>query len=135
MVDFNNDNTISRPPRDIVAYIVIEKLYNYIEADEDFTKKKMLGSTAPQLIAIPRARLRSLFLICHPLLQRKLSDEDYEILHRTCVQITEKITSDDLLFSFNILAKVLDDLELTKLDTKQKLNRTNIEETNIALGY
>ena len=54
MVDFNNDSVISKPPKEVVALIIIEKVYNFLEADEYYCKTKLNG--AEPGLAISRSR-------------------------------------------------------------------------------
>lgn len=133
MVDFSNEGTVSKPPRDIVALIILEKLYNYLEADEIFAKQKLGG--AGSMTNISRSRLRNLFLICQPMLQRRLSHEEYNKLNELCTNLTKSVEPEELLECFFLVLAVLDKLELTKLDTKAVYNKTRVEESNKHHGY
>ena len=133
MVDFNNETTIGKPPKEIVALIILEKLYNFLEADEDYIKKRLGGAAWP--VATTRARLRTLFLIAYPMLKRRLKIEEFENIRAICEDITTKATDKEILDSFKIISNVLDELGLTKLDDKPVFNRRRIEEANAAQGY
>jgi hypothetical protein len=133
MVDFNSDGTVSKPPKELVALIILEKFYNYLEADEYFTKQKSLG--APSLLATPRARLRNLFLVCHALLKRRLKPEEYAKVSKICLDLEFKPEYTDLLSAFFTITELLDKLGLIKLDTKPVYNRTRVEEANKVHGY
>lgn len=136
MVDFNNDNTISKPPKEIVSLIVIEKFYNFLEADEHVMKQRIMGANAS--FAVPRARLRNLFLVCYPMLKRRMKDKEFESLRELCVigvQENKKVEYKDIVEGFTKISALLDQLELTKLDTKPGINRTKIEQSNRAQGY
>ena len=132
MVDFNNETTIGKPPKDIVALIIIEKLYNFLEADEDYSKKRLGGASWP--LSTSRARLRNLFLICYALLKRRLKSETFEKIRKLCEdggQAQEK----DVLEAYKEISVLLDELGLTKLDDKPNFNRNRVEESNKAQGY
>ena len=133
MVDFNDAGTMSKPPKDVVALIIIEKLYNYLEADEIFAKQKLGG--AGVMIAIPRARLRNLFLLCYPMMIRRLRTEEFNKVNQVCTDLEKKVEPKELLDCFIMILKVLDSLELTKLDTKPVYNRARVEEANKVHGY
>lgn len=134
MVDFNNESTISKPPKEVVALIIIEKIYNFLEADEDYAKKKLQGGGVS--IAIPRARLRNLFLMSHALLKRGLDEPDYNGCVAVCMDVNRKdVEPDDLMEAFGHMMTVLDKVGLTKLDTKPVYNRNSIEQSNKAQGY
>ena len=133
MVDFNNEGTIQRPPKDIVALIIIEKLYNYLEADEIFAKQKLGG--AGGVITIPRARLRNLFLTTHSMMKRRLKLDEYNRLRNLCTDLTATVDPKELLECFIILHDQLDRLGLIKLDTRPVYDSTDIEASNKAQGY
>ena len=133
MVDFNSDGTISKPPREVVALIIIEKLYNFLEADEHFAKTLLNGASLGT--AVCRSRLRNLFLVCHEMLKRRCTDADYEKVRKTCMDLEEKVDTTEMMEAFMIILQVLDVLQLTKLDTKPVYNRHKVEEANKQHGY
>ena len=133
MVDFNDGTTIGKPPQELVALIIIEKLYNFLEADEDYIKKKLGGAAWPT--AIPRARLRNLLLICNPMLQRRMEKNAYAKAWKVCTDLSHKATPEEILEVFVLISAQLDALNLTRLDNKPVFNRLRVEEANKAQGY
>lgn len=133
MVDFNSEGTISKPPKEIVALIILEKLYNFLEADEHYTKTRLHGASLS--LAIPRARLRNLFLVCHAMLERRLNPDQFQRVACVCMNLKEEIEPSDLMECFIIILNVLDDLQLIKLDTKPVYARHRTEEANKHHGY
>lgn len=133
MVDFNNETTIGKPPKEIVSLILIEKIYNFLEADEDYSKKTLQGAGVN--LAISRARLRSLFLMGHQLLKRALSKDEFNAVSVVCIDIKTKIEIEDIITAFSIIMRVLDSMGLIKIDTKPVYNRNSIEQSNRAQGF
>jgi len=133
MVDFNSQETISKPPKDIVALIIIEKLYNFLEADEYYAKNRWNNANTGGL-AISRARLRSLFLVSHEMLKRNLKEEVFKEVSELCIGV-EKVEMPEVMKCFVLILEILDQLGLTKLDTKQAFNRHRVEEANKHHGY
>lgn len=136
MVDFNSEGTISKPPREVVALIIIEKLYNFLEADEHHAKTLLNGASLGD--AVCRARLRSLFLVCHEMLKRRCKPDDYQKVKDYCLELDSKkhkTEPGDMMEAFMIILTVLDDLQLIKLDTKPVYNRHRTEEANKQHGY
>jgi len=133
MVDFNSEGTISKPPKEVVALIIIEKLYNFLEADEHHAKTLLNGASLGQ--AVSRARLRSLFLVCHEMLKRRCDYDDYTKLKLYCLNLSHKPEEDEMMDAFMIILKVLDQLQLIKLDTKPVFQRHRTEEANKQHGY
>lgn len=133
MVDFNNETTIGKPPKELVALIIIEKFYNFLEADEDYIKKRLGGASWP--ISTCRARLRTLYLVAYPMLQRRMPPEEFETLKRICEDHKHETTEAELLRAFQSISVILDTLGLTKLDDRPTFKRHKIEEANKAQGY
>lgn len=133
MVDFNSEGTISKPPKEIVALIIIEKLYNFLEADEQYTKTRFQG--AGLSLAVSRARLRNLFLVCNVMLKRRCDATEFNKVKKVCMDFSKDIDVDELMDCFLIILNVLDTLGLIKLDTKPVYNRHRTEEANKQHGY
>jgi len=133
MVDFNSEGTVSKPPKEVVALIIIEKLYNFLEADEHYAKTRLNGAGIG--IAVSRARLRSMFLVCHEMLKRRLKGPEFEKVTCSCMNLNKEIDVAELMESFMLILRVLDELKLIKLDTNPVYDRHRIEEANKQHGY
>jgi len=133
MVDFNNEGTISRPPKDIVALIIIEKHYNFLEADEYYSNRTLSGIA--ERLSSCRSRLRNLFLTCHAMLKRRLTPEQYEQLNHVCKDLKHDADAPEIMKCFIIIHDQLDKLGLLKLDTRPVYDSTDIEASNKAQGY
>lgn len=132
MVDFNNETTIGKPPKELVALIIIEKLYNFLEADEDYSKKRLSGASWP--LSTSRARLRNLYLVCYALLKRRLEPKTFEKIRKLCEE-QGTAQEKEILEAYKEITTLLDALGLTKLDDKPSFNRNRVEESNKAQGY
>lgn len=134
MVDFNNEATMGKPPKEVVALIIIEKIYNFLEADEDFAKKTLLGGSMSY--AVPQARLRNLFFVSHTLLKRSMKEKDFDDITQVCLNTKHNgVEHDDILECFGRIFEVLDDVGLWKIDTKKKFERHRVETANKEHGY
>ena len=132
-MDFNNEATMGKKPTELVSSIIIEKVYNFLEADEDWAKKSLQGGQITYAIA--RARLRTLFFSSHTLLKRNLGKEDYQDLIDTCLSTSSQITHETCLDCFGQIFEVLDKVGLWKIDTKPVFDRHRVEEANKQHGY
>lgn len=134
MVDFNSEGTMSKPPKEVMALIIIEKLYNFLEAEEERTKMMLNG--ASMSLAVSRARLRSLFLVTHEMLKRRIKNQaDFDKVSGICMNLKDKIDDTQLIKSYLTILQVLDDMRLLRLDTKEQFNRGRVEEANKHHGY
>jgi len=134
MVDFNNEATMGKPPKEVVALIIIEKVYNFLEADEDFAKKTLMGGSMSY--AIPQARLRNLFFVSHTLLKRNMTSDDFDAITSICLNTQQKtVEHDDILEGFGRIFEVLDAVGLWKIDTIKRYDRTRVEKANEQHGY
>jgi hypothetical protein len=125
MVDFNTETTLSRNASDIVKILVLEKREDCFLALKGLKKLIFIGGDPSE--ADFRARLvvfyeeiRSMFI------RKKGDDRELEQLLRGNIN--------DLIIAFRILNSFLDEVNLTKLDTRQKYDATNIELENELKG-
>ena len=99
-----------------------------MEALEDYLKKEALGYA--QNINIVRARLYTLFLEVSGMLKRR-APEDYDRL-KDCIRNLEEVEEIiKLILEFN---DILDNIGLTKIDTRKKFDSTIAENENIDKG-
>jgi hypothetical protein len=132
-MDFNNEATMGKKPTELVSSIIIEKVYNFLEADEDWAKKSLQGGQVTYSIA--RARLRTMFFSCHTLLKRNMSEKDYDWLTSICLSTDQNdVKSEESLEAFGQMFIVLDKIGLWKIDTRAVYNRERVEEANKAHG-
>ena len=131
MVNFNDNNTISKPPTEIINMVVIEAWYNWRLAYETYLLYKYQRKGI--FIHETKARLITLFLTCYQLLQRKLiKTNEFENLKHICY---ESDNEKELLEAYLIINKVLDEANLIKIDTKPVIDRSRVEESNTFAGY
>jgi len=128
MVDFNNEGTMTTPAGDVVKMCILERWYNLIEAFEAYDKNKSSGIQAE--FHIMKSRLLSLFRVLTPALLRAGKKAEYEEI----ILLSQEGGYEDLLRAFNIMNTFLDDIRLTRIDTKPKYNRDRVEEENTIYG-
>jgi len=128
MVDFNNETTIGTPAVDVVRILILQRHSDLLEAYEQYNKQ-LYNGVQPSL-AVVRARVLSLYIQIHASLKRRLSSKDYDELKR---QVHSKELEDikGTIFSLN---DILDDLRLTRIDTKKQYDSTSVEAENKARG-
>lgn len=133
-MDFNNEATMGKPPKEVISFIIIEKVYNFLEADEDYAKKTLQGAGVSY--AIPQARLRNLFFVSHTLLKRNMKEKDFDAITSIALNTQHKaVEHDDILECFGRIFEVLDKVGLWKIDTKKVYERHRIEQSNKEHGY
>lgn len=133
-MDFNNESTMGKKPTELIASILIEKVYNFLEADESWAKLKIQGGAVNYAIA--RARLRSLFFSSHNLLKRNMEDQEYNWLMSICLSTGANDTeTEDVMEGFGMIFQVLDKVGLWKIDTRKVYDRHRVEEANKQHGY
>lgn len=133
-MDFNSEATMGKKPTELVSSIIIEKVYNFLEADEDWAKKSLQGGAVQYSIA--RARLRTLFFASHTLLKRNMEEADFDWLTSTCLSTNSKeVEPEDVLECFGRIFQILDKVGLWKIDTKPIYERHRVEEANKQHGY
>jgi hypothetical protein len=130
MVDFNNEATIGTPAIDIQRISILQRRYDFLEALEDYRKKKALGANIP--LNVVRARLSTLFLEIQATLKRRLKAEKYDDIKEKCLnnKADEKAIQD----IFFIINEELDLIKLTRVDNKNPYDFSITEEDNIQAG-
>jgi len=128
MVDFNNETTVSTPAVDIVRVLILQRRADLMEALEDYIKKEGLGYS--QSINIVKARLYTMFLEISGMLKRR-APQDYARLETGIRGLEETEDIIKIVLEFN---NILDDIGLTKIDTRKKFDSTIAELENEEKG-
>lgn len=132
MVNFNNETTVSSPAANIVKLLVIEARYNSFLALEEYNSK--ISSSVNYNQGRLRARLATWFLEHQAYLDRTFTKAD-DIAEIAAVKADLFFNKKDLEYPrileiIIFLNNVIDRLKITKLDTKQQYDITDIEEDN-----
>lgn len=130
MVDFNNEATIGTPAADVEKISILQRRYDVIEAYEAYKKGKFMGHA--QSLSIVKARLISLFIEIQAMLKRRLPKEEYDKLN-ICMNST--LIEEDILNILLRLNEFLDELKLTRIDTKKVYDSTDVEVENEEKDY
>jgi len=130
MVDFNNEATVGTPAVDINRVTILQRRYDYQEAQEDYRKKRLAGSGVT--LCIVRARLFTLFNELQPMFKRTLTTEIYNKLLDTCENATKWA---DIRDAFYFINEELDRIKLIRLDTQQVYDSTDTEAENEIKGF
>ena len=126
MVDFNNEATIGTPAIDITRVLLLQRQNDVVEAVEHINK--LDGTEQSEDINIIRARMFSLYLQMSGMLKRQLKPEQIDILK----EVLKKGNKEELIEQLLILNDVLDNIKLTRIDTKVVYNSTYVEKENDA---
>jgi hypothetical protein len=132
MVDFNNEATVGVPAVDIERITILQRRYDFLEALEDYKKKKSLGVNIS--LNIVRARLGSLFFEIQATLKRRLLKDTalYDDIKNKC--LSTKTTEDNIQDIFFIINQELDNIKLTRVDNKNQYDFSLTEEDNKNAG-
>ena len=130
MVDFNNEHTIGIPAEDIVRIIILQKRENVHEAIEYYFIKHEQGLQVN--IEPIRFRLLTLFSELRPYMKRIKKDDKCEFVNALEKQIMTSKKVDDLILIMHQFNEILDNLRLTRIDTRQQYDSRRVEEENKA---
>lgn len=129
MVDFDNETTIGTPAVDIVRVLILQRRADVFEAWESYNKEDFQNQQTD--LHIVKARLFSLFLELQGGLKRRLTKgKDYTNL----IKDLESNTKKDLMKATLYINEYLDGLNLTKIDTKKKYDKTRVEKEHKVKG-
>jgi len=138
MVDFDNDATVGTPPLDLVRILILQRHYDVLEALELYFKQKYNGQEMN--IGLLRARMITLFYQLQAVLKRKLKETnknkktEYQILFEQ-VSNEGEVLEEDILSAFETINTLLDDLHLTRFDTKLNIRSASAVVQDKARGY
>ena len=122
MVNFDNDNTIGTPAIDIVRVLVLEKRTNIIEVLESINKREGEDSFDNHVL---KARIQSLYWELEGMLKRKKLDKEISLLI-----FTKESDYDNLVKAFSMINTHMDAIRLTRIDTRNVVDRTRVENVN-----
>lgn len=129
MVDFNNDATVAVPAIDVKRILTLQDRHYFKEAFGAYKKEVYKGLEVDT--AVLRARLYELFLEIRSGIKRHINNS--EIFDKLSKQVLSEDIK-DIEAAFFTIDDWLDEIGLTKLDTRQKLGG-NIAERNKAQGW
>lgn len=124
MVNFNNESTITRAPKNILEILIIEKRSYFLDALEQYYKDKFNNRNPTN--SVIRARLITLFLDIKTSITRSRDKEEVEVLKD---KVMSKNT-DDLLEAFDIISDYLDSKKLLQWDSMKTYDPGSVEEEN-----
>lgn len=127
MVDFNNESTVGTPPGDLVKILILQARENTHEALEDYHKKIYNGTDASE--SVLRARLYTWWLKIKAMLKRR----DSKLYDRIELLIKDD-KYDSIINAIEEIEILLDELRLTKIDTRQSYDKTSWESENKQYG-
>ena len=128
MVDFDSEATIASSAYDIERVQILKKREYFLEAVETYEKNIRKGIEPSSHVT--GARLMNLFFQLYSMLKRKLKEEEFDLL-------SKQVKSEDYgqhVEAFLKISMFLDELQLTKIDTKRSLGG-NIVTRNKSQGW
>jgi len=131
MVDFSNEVTVSTPAIDVMRIQILEARANLMSAIESYRGHKAEGRNMPT--STMQRRLWRLFEEIEQTLERHMEAEDFKKLS-TFVRALEDKKAEDVIHNASVIFRVLDKVQLTRIDVKQSLGG-NIVNRNKSQGW
>lgn len=125
-VDFNSETTMTRPRKDVVNFMILDTLQKALETYQTWENHDNSESREQEL----KSRLLQLTMLIRTPLAKKLETDQPP---RTIAQFRNEIKeaqNDDLYPLIDYLEEFLYDKDVTKWDTKEHWDRSNILESN-----
>lgn len=132
MVDFDNETTVAVPAKDVMKiYLLQVKAYTE-DSWRLFRQKDLSNSSMP--LSNVKASLEQWYLLIEPIINRHWKPKEMGIESDQILPIIEKGTKKDIMQIIILFNRLLDNLQLIRLDTRVANLRT-LEASNIAKGY
>lgn len=126
MVDFDNETTVGMPAVDVERILILERRYNLFEALEKFNRARMIGAEGD--MSIVRSRLFSMFLEIDALLARQMKETEFNKLKDQVIKT--EASEQEMLEAVTTINKILDKVQLTRIDTRIRYDSTRVEVEN-----
>lgn len=130
MVNFNDDTTMTRPRKDIVNIMILQELQNLLEAITYFEMRK--GKDRENGLPELKSTLLSIITLIRTPLEAKLEKDKkgtIKELRQTIYDIDYDHT-EELYEIIDYVEKFLYTKDVTKWDTKEQQDRTDILQMN-----
>lgn len=126
MVDFKSDATVTTPSWDILKLLALEKRESLILSVEFYFKNQYLGSDSENDLNIIRARLWCLYYELESWIKRTKQQAEIESLQLNIKEGDEK----QILSAVSYINQFMDEMNLTRIDTKKVYNKGRVEVEN-----
>lgn len=130
MVNFDDSSTISTPAYEVEKITILQRRYDLLESVEYYEKLLFSGAGNNSSLSLVRSRLRTLFRQLKPVIKRKITPTEFNIL-------SNKLNSNkeaDIFYCVDELIEIIDKLKITRIDNMKDLDTTQWEEMNKSKG-
>ena len=124
MVDFNQGETITTAPKDLVKIMFLERWNNCTEAIESHDRRLNKGFDSDTYEI--KARLQALYNILYGALKKDLSPEALKELTR----LKESFKYQDIMLLYYTISEWLNSKDLTNVFTGKRYDSTRVEKEN-----
>lgn len=124
MVDFDNEATVGVPAGEILKILILQRRTYVFDSYELLVKQDSQGVVAN--VSLFKSRLHALFLEIQSILKRRMKKDEYTAL-------TEDLDSNEISVLYRVMISIndqLDDLNLTRIDTRKRYDSTKVEYEN-----
>jgi hypothetical protein len=135
MVDFNSGELLASNKSDILIFIILERRDKCINIFEKLIENKINNTSYYRTLKAQfKSALTSLYLDISETIERKIKTPEELKFIQDVLFSMEEIDDKDLLQTFRFINKVLDEMNLIKIDRYKDYDRTNIELENSEYG-
>ena len=127
-MDILDPQTLATPPQDLLKILILQRRNDALDSIEGYHKVLSAGSSPPPNIVY--ARVRVLFLDLEAGLRRHLKPEHFKELEKAV--FSNNI--DHCINAFRDINHYLDKINITTVDTKIKIDTTDVEAENDSKG-
>jgi hypothetical protein len=125
-IDFANETTMTRPRKDIVNFMILDTLQKTLEAYQTWEE---LNDSQTRIRELKSRLLQLTTLIISPLNKQLQTEKPKRTITQFRTQIKDA-QQEELYPLLDYLQQFLYDKDVTKWDTKEQWDRTNILESN-----
>lgn len=131
---FDKPELYSQNKSDILTIIILQRRDELINTMELYREKDFNSYETSRLLNKIRAKIESLYIEIAQPLKRKYKDDANYIEFLDNLKHLKELEAPELFNCFLFLNQSLDELNLIKIDVKQRYDTTNIEQENELKG-
>jgi len=134
MVDFSDQTTMTRPPKEIVNLMILQRLQDVIQSVEYFELKN--GKDRDQGLPELKSQILSLIALIRTPLEKRLKEDKQNNLNvKDIIELRKLIyelsydRKEEVYIIVDYIEQFLYDKDVTKWDTKEKQDRKDVWNT------
>jgi len=134
-IDFNSETLQTSNKGELLTFVTLDRRNDLINNYSNWYKERISnGSAIANKEHTLRSSMLSLFNELEHALKRNIKDKEVFTNLKNFVHNIGTVEPKEILHAYDLMSSFLDDINLTKIDTKRKINSLMVEDENADKG-